>query len=342
VLTSDFDYILPKDLIAQAPAAERSASRLMVLDRKSGQIEHAGFESIVDRLRPNDVLVINDTKVLAARLRAQSGKKKVEILLLEKTGDRRWTCLAGPGRNAMPGDRLVFDDPGISASVADRTDFGGRILEFDAGADVDRLMRAHGQMPLPPYIAAAGRESERDRERYQTVFAKIPGAVAAPTAALHFTESLLGRIEARGVEIRRVTLHVGLGTFRPVKTERTEDHVMHEEKFMVPRQTADAVARARREGRRVIACGTTTVRSLESFAAGQIEADQWHSTRMFITPGFEFKAVDGLITNFHLPRSTLLMLVCAFAGREFLFRAYEEAVQNRYRFFSYGDAMFIT
>ena len=340
MLTSEFDYVLPKELIAQAPAAERSASRLMVLDRARGTIGHSRFEEITAQFRPGDVLVLNDTRVLAARLQAMSGRKKVEILLLEKLGPRRWTCLAGPGRNAKPGERVVFADPAFAASVVGKTDFGGRILEFDDGADAGELMWAHGEMPLPPYIAVEARESKRDHERYQTVFSKNPGAVAAPTAALHFTQSLLNQLSTRGTEIRHVTLHVGLGTFRPVKTERTEDHVMHEERFMVPEETARAVARAKGENRRIVACGTTTVRALESFAGG-LEPDRWHATKMFMTPGCEFKAVDGLITNFHLPRSTLLMLACAFAGKDFLFRAYDEAIRLKYRFFSYGDAMLI-
>ena len=341
MLTSEFDYVLPRELIAQAPATERSASRLIVLDRARQSTEHSRFEMVANLLRPGDVLILNDTKVLPARLRAASGRRKVEILLLEKIDDRRWTCLAGPGRNAKPGDRIAFADPAFTATVAGKTDFGGRILEFDPGSDVGELMRTHGEMPLPPYIAAEGREAKRDMERYQTVFAKNPGAVAAPTAALHFTGPLLERLGTAGVEIRYVTLHVGLGTFRPVKTERVEDHVMHEEKFMIPRETSEAVALAKREKRRVVAAGTTAVRALESLAVGGLEPDRWHATKMFIVPGYRFRAVDAMITNFHLPRSTLLMLVAAFAGKELLFRSYSEAIRLNYRFYSYGDAMMI-
>ena len=341
MLTSEFDYALPKGLIAQAPAAERSASRLMILDRARKTIGHSRFGTLATLLRPGDLLVLNDTKVLAARLQASSGRKKVEILLLEQIDDRRWTCLAGPGRNAKPGDRIVFTDPAFAAMVAARTDFGGRILEFDPGSDASELMRTRGQMPLPPYIAAEGRDADRDMERYQTVFAKNPGAVAAPTAALHFTESLLQHLGEAGIEIRYVTLHVGLGTFRPVKTEQVEDHAMQEEKFIVPRETSEAVLLAKRQKRRIVAAGTTTVRALESLAAGGLDPDRWHATRMFIVPGHRFQAVDAMITNFHLPRSTLLMLVSAFAGKEFLFRAYSEAVRLHYRFYSYGDAMLI-
>jgi len=345
MLTSEFDFVLPRELIAQTPAPERSASRLMVLDRGRRSIEHSQFSQVGTFLRPGDVLVVNDTKVLAARLQARTGKerqKKVEILLLEKIGDCRWTCLAGPGRNAKPGERIVFSDPAFAANVIDKTDFGGRVLEFDAGVDVDKLMKLHGAMPLPPYIAAEGRQAERDLERYQTVFAKNPGAVAAPTAALHFTEELLEQLSKSGVEIRKVTLHVGLGTFRPVKTEQVEDHVMHEEKFMISAETASAILHAREKKRRIVAVGTTSVRALESFFGERpLEPDRWHATKMFILPGYGFGAVDALITNFHLPHSTLLMLVSAFAGKEFLFQAYAEAIRNRYRFYSYGDAMFI-
>lgn len=342
MLTSDFDYDLPRELIAQTPAPERASSRLMLLDRARGTVGHSRFDAIVESLRAGDVLVLNDTKVLAARLQAHSGRKEVEILLLEELGPRRWSCLAGPGRNARPGDRIVFADPQFAASVVDKTDFGGRILEFDAHSDPHALMREHGEMPLPPYIAAEGRDRSRDCDRYQTVFARNPGAVAAPTAALHFTQALLDRIGGAGVEICKVTLHVGLGTFRPVKTETLEEHVMHEEKFRVPRSTSDAISRAKREGRRVVAVGTTAVRALEACVGGGLATDEWHSTKLFIVPGYQFQAVDALLTNFHLPRSTLLMLVSAFAGREQLLRAYQEAIRERYRFFSYGDAMFIT
>jgi S-adenosylmethionine:tRNA ribosyltransferase-isomerase len=341
MLTADFDYDLPRELIAQSPAAERSASRLMILNRASGGLEHTRFGEIVAHLRAGDVLVLNNTKVLAARLQALAGRKKVEILLLEELGPRRWSCLAGPGRNARPGDKLAFADGCCTATVVDKTDFGGRVLEFDAGSDPVGLMEKHGQMPLPPYISAEGRDRERDCDRYQTVFAEHPGAVAAPTAALHFTEPLLDRIARAGVEICKVTLHVGLGTFRPVKTENVEEHVMHEEKFRVPRSTVDAVLKARREGRRVIAAGTTAVRALEASIGGGLEPGIWHPTRLFIVPGYRFAVVDALLTNFHLPRSTLLMLVSAFAGRESLLRAYQEAIRERYRFFSYGDAMLI-
>ncbi|MBV9464037.1 MAG: tRNA preQ1(34) S-adenosylmethionine ribosyltransferase-isomerase QueA [Verrucomicrobiae bacterium] len=351
MLTSDFDYPLPPELIAQSPAPHREDSRLLVVERSANRIESGSrFADLGRWLRKGDLLVLNDTRVMPARLatfREDKPDIKVEILLLEELEPGRWSCLAGPGRRARPDDVLVFESNSgrtqTRARVAGKTDFGGRVLEFDAGADVRALMESCGSMPLPPYIHRDSALSS-DRERYQTVFAKESGAVAAPTASLHFSAELLASLRSNDVRTTHLTLHVGLGTFRPVKTERTEDHIMHGERFRVPSECWSEVQAAKAEGRRVVAAGTTAVRALETFAAlpdPEAERDRWLNSALFITPGFRFRILDALITNFHLPKSTLLMLVSAFAGADLVQRAYAQAIAEKYRFYSYGDAMLI-
>ncbi len=335
--TSDFDYDLPVELIAQQPLADRSASRMMVVNRATGEIRHEAFRHLDRYLRPGDLLVLNDTKVIPARLWAS--RPAVEVLLVEDLGDNRWSALVKPGKRAQPGTTLEFGIPHffvtivtkksgmeeaalLRATVEGHTDFGGRLLRFDG--DVRSYMERYGAAPLPPYIKRA-RPDPGDRGRYQTVYARQPGAVAAPTAGLHFTPEMLERFPHAFI-----TLHVGIGTFRPVKVENVEDHKMHAEKFFIPPDTAEKI----RQAKRVVAVGTTVVRALES---GKTEGE----TDLFITPGFQFRVVGALLTNFHLPRSTLLMLVSAFASRELILRAYREAVREKYRFFSYGDCMLI-
>lgn len=335
---SDFDFELPPDRIARHPADRRDASRLLELDRRSGRTAHRRFSEIIELLAPGDVLVLNDTRVIPARLvgeRPSGGR--VELLLLEPLGGRRWRALGKPGRALRPGRRLRFGDGRLVATVVDREDQGTRVVELEHDGELLPLLEDIGWPPLPPYL---DREPEpEDRERYQTVYAQKPGAVAAPTAGLHFTPELLAAIRARGVVVGALTLHVGLGTFQPVRTERIEDHVMHEERFTVP---AELVAQINERSGRVVAVGTTVVRTLESIADGEgrIRAGSGH-TDIFIYPGYRFRVVEALLTNFHLPRSTLLMMVSAFAGRERILAAYREALAEGYRFFSYGDAMFI-
>ena len=337
----DFDYELPEELIAQVPLAARDASRLMVLTRSERRVEHRHFRDLSEYLRPGDVLVLNDTRVIPARLAAtRPTGGKVEILLLTPRGGDVWECLARPGRRAQVGQTLTFAGGRMTGLVLGKTEYGGRVLQLSAaaGLDVDSLVDAVGEMPVPHYI-----KSRLDRpERYQTVYARERGSAAAPTAGLHFTPELLGQIEQAGVAIARVTLHVGLGTFRPVKTEQVEEHVMHSEHYEVPAQAADAINSARAAGGRVVAVGTTTVRTLESSAGpdGRVmPGTGW--TGIFIYPGYVFRAVDAVVTNFHLPKSTLIMMVSAFAGREFVLDAYRRAVAEKYRFFSFGDAMLI-
>jgi S-adenosylmethionine:tRNA ribosyltransferase-isomerase len=337
----DFDYELPEELIAQVPLAARDASRLMVLTRSERRVEHRHFRDLSEYLRPGDVLVLNDTRVIPARLAAtRPTGGKVEILLLTPRGGDVWECLARPGRRAQVGQTLTFAGGRMTGLVLGKTEYGGRVLQLSAaaGLDVDSLVDAVGEMPVPHYI-----KSRLDQpERYQTVYARERGSAAAPTAGLHFTPDLLRQIERAGVAIARVTLHVGLGTFRPVKTEQVEEHVMHSEHYEVPPGTAEAINSARAAGGRVVAVGTTTVRTLESSAGADgrvMPGTGW--TSIFIYPGYVFRAVDAMVTNFHLPKSTLIMMVSAFAGREFVLDAYRRAVEEKYRFFSFGDAMLI-
>ena len=337
----DFDYELPEELIAQVPLTARDASRLMVLTRSEHLVEHRHFRDLPEYLRPGDVLVLNDTRVIPARLAAtRPTGGKVEILLLTPRGGDVWECLARPGRRAQVGQTLTFAGGRMTGLVLGKTEYGGRVVQLSAaaGLDVDSLVDAVGEMPVPHYI-----KSRLDQpERYQTVYARERGSAAAPTAGLHFTPDLLGQIEGAGVVIARVTLHVGLGTFRPVKTEQVEEHVMHSEHYEVSAETAEAINSARAAGGRVVAVGTTTVRTLESSADadGRVAPGAgW--TSIFIYPGYVFRAVDAMVTNFHLPKSTLIMMVSAFAGREFVLDAYRQAVEEKYRFFSFGDAMLI-
>lgn len=337
---TDFDYNLPEELIAQHPVEPRDSSRLMLLDKKTGALEHkAAFRQIVDELSDGDVLVFNNTKVLPARLygHRQGSGGKVEVLLLSPLGDNRWECLVKPGKKCQVGQVIVFDDR-LSCTVLEKTDFGGRIVEFAVNGVFDEIIQELGEMPLPPYI----HERLHDQDRYQTVYAVEKGSAAAPTAGLHFTPELLEALKAKGVTLAFVTLHVGLGTFRPVSEEIIEDHDMHREFYTVSQETADIINKAKRDGKRIVAVGTTSVRTLESASNedGTLRAESgW--TQIFIYPGYQWKLVDALITNFHLPQSTLLMLISALAGREHCLVAYQVAVKEKYRFFSFGDAMFI-
>lgn len=337
---TDFDYKLPEALIAQFPVEPRDTSRLLTLNKVTGAVEHkAHFYELVEELNEGDVLVFNNTKVIPARLyghREGSGGK-VEVLLLTPCGENRWECLVKPGKKCLVGQVIVFDER-LKATVLDKTNFGGRIVEFTVDGIFDDIIQEIGEMPLPPYI----HEKLEDKERYQTVYAKEKGSAAAPTAGLHFTPELLEKIKAKGVELEFVTLHVGLGTFRPVSVESIEDHDMHSEFYSVSPETAARINDAKTKGRRIIAVGTTSVRTLESASTddGVLQGTSgW--TQIFIYPGYTFKMVDALVTNFHLPQSTLLMLISALAGREHCLAAYEEAVREKYRFFSFGDAMFI-
>jgi len=339
---SMFDFDLPEELIAQKPIPERSASRLMVLHRETGKVEHKRFPDLLDYLRPGDVLVLNDTRVRPSRLigvKEETGAK-IELLLLKPLGNDRWEALVRPAKRVKQGTVITFGDGRLTAVCEGESEVaGGRLfrLQYEAD-DVEALLEELGQMPLPPYI----REQLDDPERYQTVFSRVVGSAAAPTAGLHFTPALLERIEEKGVRIAYITLHVGLGTFRPVTAEKVEDHQMHAEYYEVSAETAAIIRRAKAEGGRVFAVGTTTVRTLETVASrfGDIRAASgW--TDIFIYPGFRFRAVDAMVTNFHLPKSTLIMLVSAFASREKVLAAYREAVRERYRFFSFGDAMLI-
>lgn len=333
----DFYYDLPKHLIAQQPAPERDGSRLMRLYRQTGKVEHKQFKDIVSLLNPGDCIVINDSKVIPARLMGQSGEAQIEMLLHERLEDGRWTVLAKPGRKAREGDILVFAGGQLKARVDELIEDGLRIVTLEHEGDLEPLLEEIGEMPLPHYIHEKG-----DNERYQTVYATNSGSVAAPTAGLHFTEALMADLTAKGIKIARVTLHVGIGTFRPVKEDDISQHHMHSEYCRVEQETADIINQTKAAGGRVIAIGTTSCRTLESRVdnTGKIIAGAG-KTDIFIFPGFEFKAIDGLLTNFHLPESTLIMLVSAMAGREAVLAAYQEAVREEYRFFSYGDAMLI-
>lgn len=336
---SEFKYELPTRLIAQTPLDRRDDSRLMQLDRRTGEISHRYFFQLPDLLREGDCLVLNDSRVLPARLfgkRASGGA--VEVVLLRDRGDRLWECLTRPGRKTKVNTRLVFGEGELSGTVEDEIEGGNRLIRFNYDGIFLETLERLGKMPLPPYI----HEELKDAERYQTVYARASGSAAAPTAGLHFTKELLGKLKKRGIGIHYITLHVGLGTFRPVKAEDIENHEMHAEYCEIPHATADAVNAACSEGRRVIAVGTTSCRTLESRASedGRIAGFSGF-TNAFIYPGYHFKCIDGLITNFHLPESTLIMLVSALAGRENVLRAYEEAIREEYRFFSFGDAMLI-
>ncbi len=354
--TADFDFPLPSELIAQVPATERDQSRLLVLSRSSGKIEHKGFAEILEFLHPGDVLVLNNSKVIPARLRGVNAKThgQFEVLLLEENATNDWWVLLRPGKRARVGTEIIFRDTAghtteVNAVVTETNAEGHRRLHFKGTADITRQLDSLGEIPLPPYI---NRENpaglEADKVRYQTVYAATPGSVAAPTAGLHFTESLLAEIRRRGVKICFVTLHVGLGTFAPVKSDTIAGHTMHEERYEVSEETANAINETKKSGGRVIAVGTTSVRVLESASTEDGRLKQGPGrTRIFIYPPARFKIVDALLTNFHLPRSTLLMLVSAFAapgetrGREMVLAAYAEAVREQYRFFSYGDAMLL-
>ena len=337
--THDFWYDLPEELIAQTPLQQRDSSRLLSLDRNSGEIRHRHFYDIIEDLRPGDCLVMNDSRVLPARLlghRPTGGA--VEILLLRDLGTKQWECLCKPGRKMQVGSRVIFGNGELAAEVIEVKEDGNRIVRFEYDGIFLEVLERLGKMPLPPYI----KEELSDQERYQTVYSRAVGSAAAPTAGLHFTQELLEKIRQKGVQTAFVTLHVGLGTFRPVKADEISDHHMHSELCMINQETADILNATRRCGGRIICVGTTSCRTLESLVKedGSFEASsKW--TEIFIYPGYHFKAMDGLITNFHLPESTLVMLVSAFAGREHVLHAYEEAVKQRYRFFSFGDAMSI-
>jgi len=336
---SDFYFDLPPELIAQTPLQQRDSSRLLCLNKNTGQMEHRHFRDILDYIQPGDCLVMNNSRVIPARLfGARPTGGGVEVVLLRDLGDGKWECLTRPGRKTQPGTRITFGDGELTAEVVDALEGGNKVLQFHYEGIFLEVLERLGKMPLPPYI----KEELQDKERYQTVYSRDPGSAAAPTAGLHFTPELLEQLQGRGVELAFLTLHVGLGTFRPVKEENIEDHPMHSEFCIVPQETADTVNRTKSNGGRVIAVGTTSSRTLESFTDenGCLKATSgW--TDIFIYPGYQFKAVDALITNFHLPESTLIMLVSALAGRENVLRAYETAVQEKYRFFSFGDAMFI-
>ena len=336
---SDFYFDLPEELIAQTPLERRDSSRLLHLDKTTGELEHRHFYDLLDYLREGDCMVFNDSRVLPARLigtRPTGGS--VELVLLRDLGEGRWECLSRPGRKTKPGTEILFGNGELKATVESVAEGGNRIVRFDYEGIFLEVLERLGKMPLPPYI----KEELQDSERYQTVYSREIGSAAAPTAGLHFTKELMEKIAAKGVKLCYVTLHVGLGTFRPVKAEEIEDHEMHSEFCIIPEETARIVSETKKKGGRVIAVGTTSCRTLESFARedGSLPAASgW--TNIFIYPGYTFKCVDALVTNFHLPESTLIMLVSALAGREHVLHAYEEAVKERYRFFSFGDAMFI-
>ena len=338
--TSDFNYELPKELIAQTPLEKRDTSRLMTLDRKTGAWEHHHFYELPDFLEPGDCLILNDSRVLPARLLGQRlpGGGACEVLLLIDRGEKTWECLVRPGRHMREGTKLSFGNGELTAEVTEVLPDGNRLVRFDYEGIFLEVLERLGKMPLPPYI----KEELQDQERYQTVYSKVPGSAAAPTAGLHFTPELLETIRQKGVNIGYVTLHVGLGTFRPVKEEEITEHEMHSEFCILPPETARLINETKAGGRRCICVGTTSCRTLESWAAedGRMEPKAgW--TSIYISPGSRFKVMDGLVTNFHLPESTLIMLVSAFVGREHVLAAYEEAVREKYRFFSFGDAMFL-
>ncbi len=337
---SDFYFDLPQELIAQDPLADRTASRLLVLHRQTGEVEHHTFREITDYLRPGDCLVLNNTKVIPARLMGvkEDTGAAIEVLLLKRRGNDVWETLVKPGKKARPGTKLVFGDGCLRAEVLDVVEEGNRLVRFYYDGIFEEALDRLGEMPLPPYIT----HKLQDKNRYQTVYAKHDGSAAAPTAGLHFTQELLAKIEEMGVRIASVTLHVGLGTFRPVKADNILEHHMHSEHYQITREASDIINRTKKEGGRVICVGTTSCRTVESAAdeSGSVQPG-CGDTEIFIYPGYQFKVLDCLITNFHLPESTLVMLVSALAGREHVLAAYQKAVEERYRFFSFGDAMLI-
>ena len=338
--TKDFYYNLPPELIAQTPLSDRTASKLLVLNRQNGALSHKIFRDITDYLKPGDCLVMNNTRVIPARLYGtkEGSGGKIEFLLLKRLELDIWEVILKPGKKAKPGSRFEFGGGLLRAEVLEIIEDGKRIVRFEYEGVWEELLDTLGEMPLPPYI----KEKLEDRERYQTVYSKIEGSAAAPTAGLHFTEELLSKIQSMGVNIAYLTLHVGLGTFRPVAVKNVEEHIMHTEHYEVTAEAADVINQTRQKGGRIIAVGTTSVRTLETVAdSNGLLRPAMGETNIFIYPGYQFKSVDGLITNFHLPESTLLMLVSAFAGKEHIFHAYEEAVREKYRFFSFGDAMLL-
>jgi S-adenosylmethionine:tRNA ribosyltransferase-isomerase len=351
----DFDYDLPEELIAQEPPAERGTSRMLVMDRRSGALEDDLFSGFVARLRPGDLLVLNDSRVIPARLYArrtllrdhEKPTGRIEVMLLEPAGQTLWRALVRPGRKVAIGERLVFPAPGggivLEAEVLERGKYGERLLEFAPVDDFFAVLDQIGHTPLPPYIHRE--DADADRGRYQTVYARELGSVAAPTAGLHFTPQMLETLAACGIEIARVTLHVGLGTFAPLRVERVDEVRLHRERYTIGTEAAAALNRAVSQSRRIVAVGTTVVRTLEASALEALNGEiKPHSgaTEIFISPGFQFRLVNALLTNFHLPQSSLLMLVCTFAGRERILAAYRHAIQHRYRFYSYGDCMFLS
>ena len=340
MMVEEFDFDLPEELIAQTPLEKRDESRMLVLDKKTGEIEHKKFFDLVDLLNKGDVLVLNDTKVMPARLYGvkEETDAAIEVLMLKDTGNDTWECLCKPAKRVKLDTVISFGDGLLKARCVDIKDEGIRLFKLEYEGILYEILDKLGEMPLPPYI----HEKLEDKDRYQTVYAKNVGSAAAPTAGLHFTKELLEALKEKGVEIEYVTLHVGLGTFRPVSVENINDHVMHSEFYQMSKDTADRLTKAKAEGRRIISVGTTSTRTLETIMSlyGEFrECSGW--TNIFIYPGYEFKAIDALITNFHLPKSTLVMLVSALAGRENILNAYKEAIKERYRFFSFGDSMFI-
>ncbi|MCD1276820.1 tRNA preQ1(34) S-adenosylmethionine ribosyltransferase-isomerase QueA [Streptococcus sinensis] len=339
--TADFDFHLPEELIAQTPLEKRDSSRLLIVDRKTGQFSDQHFDNIIDQLEPGDALVMNNTRVLPARLYGTKPETSghVELLLLKNTQGDFWEVLAKPAKRLRVGAHVSFGDGRLTATVTEELEHGGRIVRFDYQGIFLEVLESLGEMPLPPYI----HEKLEDRERYQTVYAKENGSAAAPTAGLHFTEELLDKIAAKGVKLVYLTLHVGLGTFRPVSVDNLEEHEMHSEFYTLSKEAAEILHQVKASGHRVVAVGTTSIRTLETIGSkfdGQIQADSgW--TNIFIKPGYQWKIVDAFSTNFHLPKSTLVMLVSAFAGRQLTLQAYEHAIAEYYRFFSFGDAMFI-
>ncbi|MCX7951812.1 MAG: tRNA preQ1(34) S-adenosylmethionine ribosyltransferase-isomerase QueA [Clostridiales bacterium] len=336
----DFYFDLPEELIAQHPIEPRDMSRLMVLDKKTGNIEHRIFRDILEYLNEGDCLVLNNSRVIPARLfgEKEDTGAKMEFVLLKRIDKDKWETLVKPGKKARTGSRFVFGNGELRCTVLDNTESGGRIIEFEYNGVFEEILDKLGNMPLPPYIKA----ELKDRERYQTVYSKVEGSAAAPTAGLHFTHELLEKIQEKGIKIAYLTLHVGLGTFRPVKVENIEEHKMHSEFYMIDEENAQIINNAKKSGKRVIAVGTTSCRTLETAASEEgnvVPSSGW--TDIFIYPGYRFKCVDALITNFHLPESTLIMLVSALAGRDNILNAYNTAVNEKYRFFSFGDAMFI-
>jgi S-adenosylmethionine:tRNA ribosyltransferase-isomerase len=338
---SDFDFYLPEELIAQHPLEKRDSSRLMVLNKKTGEIKHKHFHDIVDYLNKGDTIVLNNTRVMPARLigeKVETGGK-IEFLLLKRLEGDRWECLAKPGKKAKIGEKFTFGEGRLTCRVIDIVKEGNRVIEFDYEGIFEEVLDELGEMPLPPYIT----EKLEDKERYQTVYSKEKGSAAAPTAGLHFTEELLGKIKDKGINVAYLTLHVGLGTFRPVKVEDINDHTMHSEYYHLDKENADLINETKKRGNKVISVGTTSTRTLETIGdeKGFVrEESGW--TDIFIYPGYKYRVIDNLITNFHLPESTLIMLVSALAGKENVMHAYEEAVKDRYRFFSFGDSMFIS